>query len=89
MSATDVIGIERLEALAKDSVTAAKALEGVAGIRASNDESKVRVAYVRFLAKLSLGESDACTELKAVSAIAPNTSKASVVARNLSETCTD
>jgi len=80
---------DRLESLAKDSVTAAKALEGVAGIHGSSDETKVRVAYVRFLAKLSLGETDACTELKAVSAIAPKTSKASVVARNLTETCTD
>ncbi|HEY4217316.1 MAG TPA: serine/threonine-protein kinase [Gemmatimonadaceae bacterium] len=80
---------DRLESLAKDSVNAAKALEGVAGVHASNDETKVRVAYVRFLAKLSLGQVDACTELKAVRTIAQNTTKASVIARNLSETCTD
>lgn len=78
----------RLEALAKDSVTASKALEQVAAVQISNDETKVRVAYVRYLAKLSLGQGDeACTELKAVSGIAQKSSKASVVARNLSDLC--
>jgi serine/threonine-protein kinase len=80
---------ERLEQLAKDSTTAPKALEQIAGIQLSNDEIKVRVAYVRYLAKLSLGQADACTELKAVSAIAPKSSKATVIARNLTETCSD
>jgi hypothetical protein len=80
---------DRLETLAKDSVTAARALAQVAGIHASSDEMKVRIAYVRYLAKLSLSQADACSELKAVSAIAPNTTKASVVATNLSETCSD
>ncbi|MEO6878985.1 MAG: hypothetical protein ABI205_10920, partial [Gemmatimonadaceae bacterium] len=82
-------GFDRLEQLAKDSTTAAKALEQVAGVQVSNDETKVRVAYVRYLAKLSLGQADACNELKAVSSIAAKSSKATVIARNLTETCTD
>jgi hypothetical protein len=79
----------RIEELAKDSVTATTALLQIAGIHASNDESTVRVAYVRYLAKRNLGQADACTELKAVRNIAPKTSKASVIKSNLAEVCTD
>ncbi len=80
---------DRLEQLAKDSTTAADALALVAAVRVSTDETKVRVAYVRYLAKLSLGQADACNELKAVSSIAAKSSKATVIARNLTDLCTD
>ncbi|MDB4874584.1 MAG: hypothetical protein JWM41_1030 [Gemmatimonadetes bacterium] len=83
------IDFDQLEEMAKDSVTAAKALERIAGVKTPTDEDKVRVAYVRYLAHLSLGQANACTELKAIRTIAPKTSKAAVVRRNLTETCAD
>jgi predicted Ser/Thr protein kinase len=79
----------RLEQLAKDSVTAKDAMTGVAAIRATSDEQRVRVAYVRFLAKQSLGIGDYCNELKVVADIAPKTSKGSVVASNLKDLCSE
>ena len=81
------VDYDRLEGWAKDSSTAAKALEGVAGVPTPTDEAKVRVAYVRFLAKENLGKKDFCSELTAVKDIARRTSKAAVVASNLADLC--
>ena len=44
---------------------------------------------MRFAAKLSLGDRQACDALKDARAIAPNTTKATLVASKLRDLCTD
>jgi serine/threonine protein kinase len=85
----NTIEFERLERLANDSITAAVALTDLASIRLKSDEDRVRAALVRFAAKLSLGDRQACDALKDIRAIAPNTTKATLVANKLKDLCAD
>jgi len=85
----NTIEFERLDRLANDSITAAVALTDLAAIQLKSDEDKVRAALVRFAAKLSLGDRQACDALKDARAIAPNTTKATLVASKLRDLCTD
>jgi hypothetical protein len=85
----NVIEFERLDRLANDSITAAVALTDLASIRLESDEDRVRAALVRFAAKLNLGDWQACDALKDVRAIAPNTTKAALVASKLKDLCAD
>lgn len=75
---------DRLDKLAAETATAARALRQVERVRIVNDEDRVRAGFVRFKAQLNLGHADeACDALRAVAAIAPGTSKANLVAGNL------
>jgi serine/threonine-protein kinase len=85
----NTIEFERLDRLANDSITAAVALTDLAAIQLKSDEDKVRAALVRFTAKLNLGDWQACDALKDVRAIAPNTTKAALVASKLKDLCAD
>jgi serine/threonine protein kinase len=79
----------RLDSLANDSATAPAALTALALISTTTDEERVRAALIRFAARLSLGDRTACEALKDVRAIAPNTTKATLVAKKLTDLCLD
>jgi hypothetical protein len=79
----------RLDSLANDSATAAAALKGLGSVPLSSDDDEVRAALVRFTARLSLGDKNACDALKEVRTIAPRTTKARLVAEKLNDLCSD
>ncbi len=85
----NTIEFERLDRLANDSITAPAALTDLASVQLKSDEDQVRAALVRFAAKLSLGDRHACDALKDVRTIAPNTTKATLIASKLKDLCSD